>query len=335
MPLMSVVIPTHDRWPSLGRLLASLARQVAPPNFEIVVVDDGSAMACPISLEGEGSRVRLLRQVNAGRSAARNRGAAEARGDVLVFLDDDMEVAPSFLRDHADARRDGAEILGGAVRLPTSCSATPFGRFRLWLERAHEPPEAARTDGPVEIDGLSAQNFSMSREVFLRLGGFDERLTNPGCEDYELHLRAVACGHPTRYAQWIVAVHHDEFADLQSYARRERDYARGWMQLVALRPEVLTQAPRFARLCLNNDPGLHGLLGARVRLKALVLDCGMLGALHDLAAFLARIDANEKALRQVYLRILSLEAMVGYREGLARFLGNRCPLPSPSGFTGA
>ena len=92
-PLVSIVIPTYARPERLRECLAALARQTMPADaFEIVVVDDGSPQPVvpPEATTPTGPTIRIIRQSNAGPSAARNRGVAEARGELIALTDDDL-----------------------------------------------------------------------------------------------------------------------------------------------------------------------------------------------------------------------------------------------------
>src|SRR5689334_17566110 len=107
---LSVIIATFNRGESVGRLMAQLDRQsLAPNEFEVIVVDDGSFTPVEPSLRrvAVSYAMSVVTQENAGPAAARHRGIMRARGDVLVLLDDDMIVDEEFLASHLAAHPDG------------------------------------------------------------------------------------------------------------------------------------------------------------------------------------------------------------------------------------
>src|SRR3954447_22785622 len=94
-PVLSVVVPVYNVAPYLVDCLDSLLAQTLT-NLEVIAVDDGSTDGCPEILAGYAARdprVRILTQPNAGQGAARNRGVASARGELLTFVDSD-DVVP-------------------------------------------------------------------------------------------------------------------------------------------------------------------------------------------------------------------------------------------------
>lgn len=174
---VSCLIPTRNRWSLLQRAVAS----ARAPGVEIVVVDDGStdetALQGP-ALEG----VRYVRGPGAGVAAARNAGAAVARGEWLAFLDDDDEWLPGKL----ERQLSWLEGLGAG-----------FGSTGV-LEVSEEgalPPRLGPEPGPVPWGRLLQGNFVctstvlLRRQVFLEAGGFDPGLRTS--EDWDLWLRAA------------------------------------------------------------------------------------------------------------------------------------------------
>src|SRR5262245_54276606 len=132
----TVIIPTYQRSEALIETLEALARVDYPAHaWEAVVVDDGSmddtATVVQEWIARTGAPVRFLQQKNAGPAAARNRGAAAARGEVLIFIDNDIIVSPDFIQAHLQTLKahPGCWILGRVLQSP-ELRQTPFGRYR-------------------------------------------------------------------------------------------------------------------------------------------------------------------------------------------------------------
>lgn len=228
MPDLSIVVPTYRRADLLDSLLVSLAAQdVDAAQFEIVVVDDGSADATGEVLDrwtAELGNLRALVQPqNRGPAAARNRGWREATADLVLFLDDDVVASPSLVRTHIELhRRADDPDLGvlGRVDWSPSLRITPFMH---WLDRsglqfaydtwlrpgAVEPPYAA----------FYTANLSMHRGLLARSGGFDERFPYPAYEDMELAWRMTELGFRMDFNPEAQAF-HNRAIDLRTFRRR-------------------------------------------------------------------------------------------------------------------
>lgn len=227
-PEVTVVVPTYNRADALGQTLDALARTDLPGHgWEAVVVDDGSTDGTQAAVAARApswpAPLRYERQANAGAAAARNRGADLARGRILVFIDNDIVVAPDFVAKHVAAvgAHAGTWIIGRIVH-PEELRATPFGRYRdaVWESFHRAAPEGAEAS-----EGMTAANLSLPREDFLRLGGFDTAFTIASCEDADLGIRARQAGIRIVYRPDIVAVHHDWAVSLRSFAERQRLYS--------------------------------------------------------------------------------------------------------------
>ncbi|MBY0585970.1 glycosyltransferase [bacterium] len=160
---ISVVIPCFNAANTLPRLLRSLSQQsIAPKQYEIFLVDDGSTdPSCEIA--GQFDRVILLKQNRMGPGAARNLGADQAKGRIILFLDSDLDVAPDLLEKHVQAYRDqpGLAAAGGSVRPlgePALCSWQLVDHLSSWFN-AH--PSVNNTKPPEYLPSL---NFSVDRE---------------------------------------------------------------------------------------------------------------------------------------------------------------------------
>ncbi|MFH1255838.1 MAG: glycosyltransferase [Candidatus Diapherotrites archaeon] len=177
-PFFSVVIPSKDRAELLFNCLSSLERQSIPPNeFEVIVVDDGSRKPLHESLASFSPRFSLafLRQENKGPAAARNAGAAAAKGKILAFIDDDCTADSEWLSSAKKIfLKEKVDIVEGATKIasPEKVCAISF-----------------------QCENLSGGNFLTcnifySKPCFDSLGGFDPVFSSPMCEDTDLAWRA-------------------------------------------------------------------------------------------------------------------------------------------------
>lgn len=135
MPELSVIIPTYNRSEMLFRCLDALEKQtIARERYEILVIDDHSPDDTPQRMAGRRS-VRFFRQAkNGGPSAARNVGILQAQGDWLLFLDDDILVAPDTLELHLNAHREqpGETVaVLGITRVAPGTPITPLMHYLL------------------------------------------------------------------------------------------------------------------------------------------------------------------------------------------------------------
>jgi glycosyltransferase involved in cell wall biosynthesis len=209
---LSVIVPTRNRADVLHETVGNLSRQdFSPIDYEIVVVDDGSSP--PVKVK---EPVRLIRLEGVERSAARNAGARAARGDVILFLDDDVSVDEGFLAAHLAAQREWPGVLAvGRIVLPEEEHDRPFLRFRRSLERVEVPVDRGLV---AKANFCTAQNMSIPRESFLALGGFSEEIISG--EDQDLALRHTGAGGRIVYLPEATGVHRDHFLDIESYCRR-------------------------------------------------------------------------------------------------------------------
>ena len=188
----SVVMPTHGRRESLLRVLKALDRQQLPDgNFEVIVICDGdvdgSANACRSLVPQIGYSLRILTQENQGPAAARNRGVAEARAELIVFLDDDVVPDKDLLAAHYAAHKgDGACVTIGPLLPPTD------QRLSIWCdweERMLCRQYEAMQRGAYEPTWRQffTGNAAVNRRYILEAGGFDSAFRR--AEDIALGLR--------------------------------------------------------------------------------------------------------------------------------------------------
>ncbi|MGE5220591.1 MAG: glycosyltransferase family 2 protein [Chloroflexota bacterium] len=180
-PLVSVIIPTFNRWPMVGEAVESVLAQ-SFTDHELIVVDDGSTDDTAKKLARLGTKLKLFIAPRKGVSAARNFGVSRSSGRYLALLDSDDLWRPAKLarqtafmelhREYQICQTEEIWIRNGARVNPKAVHQKPSGDiFARSLDRCLVSPSAVM----------------MTRRLFDRRGGFDESL--PVCEDYDLWLR--------------------------------------------------------------------------------------------------------------------------------------------------
>jgi GT2 family glycosyltransferase len=195
-PTLSVVVPTKDRPVELSQVVDDLLEQTLPPT-EIVVVDQSNSTEprCLVAavlrrhLDGGGRNVQWVYRHDpslSGLTAARNLGIESSRGDIILFLDDDVRLDPRFVEEIATTYGRWPE-LGGVAGVVTNYDPPPVGQrvFGRIFRRGpfHDPRQTLyhhadrlRTAEPIPIDRLGGGLMSFRREVFQSLR-FDTTLT--------------------------------------------------------------------------------------------------------------------------------------------------------------
>lgn len=189
---VSIVMPAYNCAWCIDRALDSVQAQTFT-DFELIVVDDGSTDATPDLLARRGNALRVIRQANAGMSAARNTGIAAARGEYVAFLDSDDWWRPAKLAQQV-------ALMDNDVGLGFSSHATEL--------QSPDGEILGEWGGPADTDGLvarilgghsavagGASSVMVRRALLERTGGFDSSLR--GAEDTDLWVRLAAA---SRYA---------------------------------------------------------------------------------------------------------------------------------------
>lgn len=197
-PELTVVVATHNRRERLRACLDSLGRQTeSPAAFEVVVVVDGSTdgttemlaeLAPPFTLS-------VLTQSQAGASSARNAGAAQARGRVLLFLDDDEEASTSCVSAHLRVHREQEKLVGiGPIAIQLPADADRFARALADQWRRHTERLGSRK---LTYLDCYAGNCSVARSLFEETGGFAPDLLREN--DFEFAYRLHRAGAQFRF----------------------------------------------------------------------------------------------------------------------------------------
>jgi GT2 family glycosyltransferase len=213
---LSVVIPCRDVAEVLPRQLAALAGEAPADAREIIVADNGSTD--PTREVATSSRLPKVRLVDAsdrpGRHHACNVGARAARGQAIVFLDADDEIAPGYVDAMAEALRDHAVV---AARLDHSCDPD-------WMQNVGS---AVQTTGLQDEFGFlphaAGASLGFQRDAFDAIGGFRDHMTY--CEDVDICWRAQLAGFDLAFVPGAV-LRYQSRPDAAAMRRQHENYGR-------------------------------------------------------------------------------------------------------------
>ena len=251
---LSVVVPSHNRRESVLRLLAALRRQagdaggVCGDQFEVVVVADGCEDGTVDSLQRSGAAgdwpfaLSVVEHTPArGASHARNAGAAHATGQVLLFVDDDIEPFTTMLATHmamhaeAASRGEWLVVVGAPVPVrPARASIHDIAAWGWWeqqFERMGAPGHR------FTYDEVFTGVLSMPAARFREVGGFDTTLGD--ChEDSELGLRLFRAGARGAFTRSGGGLHH-EMRDMRRLLPRKWAEGRADVRIARRWPELV------------------------------------------------------------------------------------------------
>jgi len=186
-PFVSVIIPTYNRAWVIQEAIDSVLEQRFK-NFELIVVDDESTDNTPEILSEYGENIRVLTQKNTGVSAARNLGIANAKGELVTFLDSDDQWLPEKVSTQVDFFESHPEALicqTEEIWIRNGKRVNPKNRHKKYSGMIFEQS--------LPLCIVSPSAVMMRRSLFDKVGVFDETL--PACEDYDLWLR-ISCRYP-------------------------------------------------------------------------------------------------------------------------------------------
>jgi glycosyltransferase involved in cell wall biosynthesis len=244
-PLISILIATKGRLSQLERLLEGLSeleeRESIP--HEIIVANNApdEVLAGAVTdlvkryAEREPERWHQVRESTPGKSRALNTAMPMTKGEILAFLDDDVNVTPSWLRVTRDFfLRYSFEVKQGAILIPPAVQSDEtflrlLNRYRTICY--YKKPGA----DVIEIDSLNAANFALKRELLARTGLFDERI-GPGQSgtsmDVEFGERVLRVGGRIGHEPRSIVYHDVDWSRLTEDYFRRRHEMQGRSRLI-------------------------------------------------------------------------------------------------------
>jgi len=226
-PVVSVIICTYNRARSLERTLDALAAQTYPPDrFEVMVIDDGSAdetkQICERIKSRRGNFSYLRLEKNSGLSTARNIGVRKARGERLLFTDDDCIPANSWVEKLSTALAKGKPVVTGTIETPP----------KPYIKLCHNISAFYGSMGFQKADSrkfLVGANMGFARHILDELGGFQPNREIG--EDTEIMLRAWKAGYTVNFVADAVVMHDPDRITLGSIMRYSAQHGAASVRL--------------------------------------------------------------------------------------------------------
>lgn len=232
---VSIVVPAYNAEDVLPTCIDALLSQTSiPKTAEIVIVDDGSrddtvkiAESRVEDALAKGFRLVVLRQPkNAGPAAARNRGAFEATGDVVIFTDSDCEPLPHWLGEMLSPFAD--ETVSAVKGAYLSKQPELGARFaQAEFEERYRLLAAAET-----VDVVFSYSAAFRSKVFRELEGFDSRFPVADNEDTDLSWRLTEAGHKIVFNP-RAELYHRHVPSVSTYLKKK--VSRGYWRMVVYR----------------------------------------------------------------------------------------------------
>jgi len=238
----SIIVPTFNRAASLNACLQAIFKMKNDGEpFEVIVCDDGSTDETPevVGRFADCEFFRCIRHVNTGPAGNRNRGIKAARGEYLLFIDDDVIVTPDLLSRHRDCHGQNADchtVIFGYTPFPPEMKMDPWLRYwkRIWDQvytRVENCPEEGR------YLFFITNNLSISRHFINSVGGFDESFQYPTHEDTDLGYRLELKGMKLKFCREAIAYHYF-YTDMNVSCRKELQRGEGAARFRIKHPET-------------------------------------------------------------------------------------------------
>ena len=314
-PRVSFVIPVRNDAERLQICLRSILRNPQAKHVQIIVVDNGSTDNSADVARRLGAEVLRM---DAGRVAElRNRGAREATGDILAFVDADNEIASGWLYAALECLRLPSVGAAGAMY-----QAPPDG---TWVQRTYGHLRGGPRDQS-DADWLGSGNLAVSRAAFERVGGFDTSFAT--CEDVDFCHRLRATGLRVVSDSRLKSVHHGDPRTLWEVLTSERWRGRDNLRVTFRKPVSWSSVPSavvpvfhvlFMAIALV---GL-ALLGTSPRVGTLLIATAVVGSFAGTAMRVVRAAVREAAVRAGLLPAFLVAAFLDAGRALA--LVSRAP----------
>jgi len=223
--VISIVIPTYNRRGILEKALLALFNQDYPKDkYEIILVDDGSTDGTKEYVESlkKAKNFKYIWHGNVGRAANRNIGIRSAKGEIILFLDDDVIAGPLLLKEHYNIHfesKDPKLVVLGYTPFAKEIKRTTIVQYYedFWKRVFHRAATNIKANPHWYV---ITNNLSLRKDFLEEVGLFDENFKNYSYEDTELGYRLLKNGMEIRFNKRAMAYHNFEI-DLEGSCKQQ------------------------------------------------------------------------------------------------------------------
>lgn len=322
-PLISVIIPTYERKEALCRLLDSLNRQTIPAqDFEVIVVDDGSNYPIQeIGISSFSYNFLFIRQSNQGATKARNNGAVQSKGEILVFIDDDVVLEEGALESLVRAVSQDTKVIAlGALKACNENTNSTFTRIAVQVDN-ETVYRTIFSDEQVAFVACNTQLLAIRKEDFIQLGMFQDPTGGwPNWDDVDFGYRGHLAGYRFIKVAGAKGEHWDHaLTSLDKAKQRWYRASHAAVRLFQRYPELRKHLPMYmdkTPIDWRNDP--PGLISKKI-LRQIMSTRASLRIMELLVASCEKHFRNQRLLKALYRWINGGYMLLGYRRGLQDF----------------
>ena len=252
--MVSVIIPAYNAEKTIRKCLEPLMSQDYAEEYEVIVVDDGSTDSTP-HMVSEFNKVRLIKQENAGPAAARNKGAAEAEGEILLFTDADCVPEHNWISEMLKPFNENKEVIGVKGRYKTNQKEIVARFVQLEYEDKYNYMLKNKY-----IDFIDTYSAGFKKESFLEMGGYDTEFPVACAEDVELSYRLSNKGYKMVFNPDAI-VYHTHPNRLLDYLKKKYKFAFWRMLTLKKNPNKATKdshTPQIMKIQVLFPPVIFG-----------------------------------------------------------------------------
>ncbi len=306
---LSVIIPTYQRIEILRSTILQLHNSLANFDAEIIVInDDKKNDITQFDLGVEGDNIIKLNNIKSGAASARNYGSYIAKGEILLFLDDDILINPytiaSILKIHNEFDKIASTpIWEYSDEMKILLKQNPFGRFRLLYDyssiRGSEQNKINPTRLLYSVSSLASFCLSIKRNHYHALNGMDENFPYAGCEDQEFSERAKNENFQLILDEKSIVKHNEtDRIEKEKWFNRQHNGVQGFVRLAMLYPEK-----KKLKLWYENTPTSindNNRLVVKKILKFILRQAFFIKTLEFITSIFERIHISDKILFKFY-----------------------------------